>query len=269
MGQSLGAPEMSVPTHRPKGRRPHAPFAVAGMASIGLVTVLLVATPLASGAVLGVTITKPYTGNQVAFSSKDDTGLTCPGTGSYYYTAPWFTPAKGRGSTGGQSTSQICGSWVDEYHQLDSSFGYSQNITASSNLNHDVARFHWTLTYSVYLNTTWGGGNNTAYAAGLVDITAFVWDKTAGGSVGSSSSYYNFSYVLDRTGLIFFTVYQAHPVMLVHFDLISGHVYQFETYVTAETRAEARGPTSSTDTAYAQVVFPGRPAGGLLASITY
>jgi hypothetical protein len=245
--------------------------AVAG-GMVGLVSCLLLVAPLAGATTLGVTLKKPYSGTAALSGYSGNSGIGCPGTGNDVFTPPYFSVSHGRGGLGQFSDSQPCSAWVLELHDQTSNFGFNSSaITPSASVKHDVVRFHWTFTFSVYLQTVWGGGSQVTYASAEILVGAWVVDLTAGGGVGAKNSYYNFSDLYDQSSTMSFSTYQVHSTIEVDVALNATHTYSLETSVEVETTAETEGPVTSTasDTAYAQVTFPGSGPSAILNSITY
>jgi hypothetical protein len=231
---------------------------------------LLLAAPVTSATSAGVTVKRPFTGTVVAGQAGSFSGIGCPGTGNLSFTPPYFSLKNGNGGVGEQSNSQPCKSWVDEYHQEDTESGLiTSAFSPGKKYVNDPVKFRWTLTYSLLVNTTWGGGNETSYAYAAVYLEASVIDVTTGGGTGSQTAFYNFTYLLDHAGQIFYDPYKVQVTMVVTLTLHASDKYELETYVGTETRAEADGPVGSHNDALAQAGFPGTGPKADLDSISY
>jgi hypothetical protein len=259
-------PNQKTPRRAPRGPR----AAILASAAVMFVASLVVISPFSLGASSGAIEKKPFAGTAVTSQQGSYSGVGCPGTGNLSFTPPYFVLHSGRGGVGQASNSQSCQSWVDEYHQFDANFGLKgAPFQPGKKVVNDQVKFHWTLTYWLLVNTTWAGGNQTTYAFASVALGAWVIDVTTGTATGSSTAFYNYTYLLDRGGQIYLTPYKVHVTMLVTLTLHHSDRYELESYVETETRAETDGPVGSGNTAYAQVGFPGTGAAALLTSITY
>jgi hypothetical protein len=250
-----------------RGRSMETILAATGVLFVGA---LLMISPFALGASAGVTLKKPFAGTVATSQQGSFSGVGCGGTGNLSITPPYFSLKSGRGGLGQASDSQPCKSWVDEYHQFDADFGLNgAAFQPAKKVVDDQVKFHWTLTYWLLVNTTWGGGNETTYAYASVALGAWVVDLTTGMGTGSQTAFDNYTYLIDRGGQIYITPYKVQVTMVVTITLHHSDRYELESYVETETRAETDGPLGSPNTAYAQVGFYGTGPAALLTSITY
>jgi hypothetical protein len=235
-----------------------------------LIGSMMVLAPFTSAVSPAVFLTKPFSGSAYTTSVASVSGLSCSGTGSIAFTAPYFQPNHARGGVGLYSVSQPCSSYVYETHQMYTEFGLNgTSFVPSANSARDYFHFHWTLTYYLYVTTTWGGGNNSSYAFASVSVGAWLYDLTTHTSTTGRSYYYNYTYVFDTSSTISLTLYKVPVTLTFHSPLSTTDTYQFQTLVTSMTYAETYGPLSSGDYAYAQVAFPGSGPSGILNSISY
>ncbi|MCI4368229.1 MAG: hypothetical protein L3K09_01515 [Thermoplasmata archaeon] len=253
-------------------RRGRAVLAV-GTTTFALASVLLMVAPITAAASPSyLVILKPAFsgtgfGHVWAYNS---TGGGCNGAGSYSVYPPFFSARHGRGYADPFVSSVPCSSWSTQYEELYSEFGL--NSTAFSppfNVAHAGFRFHWTLNYYLYANTTYGGGNETSYAVAEVGLEGWVADLTTGKNHYSSNSFYNETSRYDTTGSGWVTPSGVKATIFLNMSLLSTHSYVFHTYVYVLAYAETYGSTSSVDHAYAQVDWPGIGPAGNLNSVYY
>jgi hypothetical protein len=241
-------------------------------AATAFVGCLLLIAPLAGATTIGVALKKPFSGTPSSSGYSGNTGVGCPGTGNDVFTPPYFSVLHGRGGLGQFSDSQPCSAWVLELHEQTSDFGFNSSaITPPRNVPSDDVRFHWTFTFNVYLQTVWGGGQQVTYASAEVLVGAWVVDLTKGGGTGAMNSYYNFSDIYNQGSTISYSPYEVHSTILVVAKLNPKDQYMLQTSVEVQTTAETEGPVTPTpsDTAYAQVTFPGSGPSAILNSINY
>jgi hypothetical protein len=242
---------------------------VSGVAGIAFVVAILLLGPSASATPLGVSLKKPFSGT-AATSETNTTATACNGAGTGALPYPYFSPSRGRGGVGQDTASTGCAAWAYEYFETQSAFGFdSSAFTPASSVNHDHIKFRWSLDYYLYVQTAFAGGNNTAYAWASVLVGAWLLDVTTNTLTGAGNSYYNYTYLYDQTGSIGVTIYPVSTVITVISNLTSADSYVLETSVMCDTIAWTIGPAGSSNTAYAQLDFPGHPAGGVLTSISY
>jgi hypothetical protein len=240
---------------------------------------LLALAPLALGSGLGVLLTHTYTGTVNAGTNPTTGPGACIGSSNFVLTPGYFDLKTGRGGAGFFSSTIPCTSWVSQIAAITSYFGMNTSaFSPAVGAAHDHIKVRWSLDYSVDLNTTFGGGNNTAYAYADVQVDTVLVDVTTDTATNAGNIYHNSSFLFDRNGSVFFTVYPLPVVELIVASLIAGDSYVIETTVTCQTGALVDGPVgpassgiggSSPDSARAQLTFPGNPAGAILSSISY
>jgi hypothetical protein len=252
-----------------RGRAGHLRAIAFGVPLLFVVLLLLV-SPYSVAATSGVKEKNPYSGVVFTDGYGSFSGIGCGGTGNYSYIPPYFSLHTGRGGVGQLANSNPCVAGVDEYHQYDTDFGLNSSpFHPSKKVVNDKVEFHWTLTYILLVNTTWGGGNQVAYAYASIAVGAWVDDLTTGVGTGSQTAFDNFTYLYDQTGQIYLTPTNVHVTMVVTLTLHPSDAYVFKTYVETETRAETDGPLGA-DTALGQAGFyGGPPPSAKLESITY
>lgn len=241
-------------------------------ASLIFVVALLVLSPLASAAQVGVVDKKPYSGVAYTATQTSFNGIGCPGTGNYTFAPPFFSLTKGRGGGDDESTSIPCSSGVDEYHEVDMWFGINlSSFRVSTTVKHDHVRFHWSLSYDLLVNTTWAGGSDTSYAFAEVIIGAWVYDISTGVNTGSGSVYDDYTYLDDAQGTQqnYVTRTAVLATMEVTVNLVAGDVYELRSWIESTARAETDGPLGSANNALAQVTWPAGGPEGKLVSITF
>jgi hypothetical protein len=261
-----------------RNRRRWRPKAIGVSATaVALLAVFLVAlAPFALGSGLGIVLTHPYSGAVISGTNPTVGPGSCLSSGNFIVTPGYFALKSGRGGAGFESFSVPCTSWVSQIAAVTSYFGMNTSaFTPAASASHDHIKVSWSLDYSVYLNTTYGGPNNTAYAYADVQLDAWLVDVTTSTSTGAGNIFYNSSYLFDQNGSIFFTVYPKTVTLLIVSDLTAGNTYEIETILTCQTGALVNGPVGSastgvvTDSAHSQFTIPGNPAGAILKSIGY
>jgi len=247
--------------------------------SILLALSLLAIAPLALGSGLGVILKHPYSGTANAGTNPTTGPGACIGSSNFVLTPGYFDLKTGRGGAAFFSSTIPCTSWVSQIAAVTSYFGLnSSTFSPAVAAMHDHIKVRWSLDYSIDLNTTFGGGSNMTYAYADVQLDAVLVDLTTDSATNAGNIYHNASYLYDRNGTIFFTVYPVTIVELIVADLLVGDSYMIDTVVTCQTGAMVYGPVgpsssgiggSSPDSARAQLTFPENPAAAVLSSISY
>jgi hypothetical protein len=275
-------PEQFAPraSARSRGRRWRRPaVGISAGTGILLAVSLLALAPFAAGSGLGVVLKHPYVGAANAGTNPTTGPGSCIGSYNFVLTPGYFDLKSGRGGAGFFSATIPCTSWISQIAAITSYFGMNTSaFTPAAGAAHDHIKVRWSLDYSIDLNTTFGGPGNTSYAYADVQVDAVLVDVTTSTATNAGNIFYNSSYLFDRNGTIFFTVYPTTVTELIVASLIAGDSYVIETLVTCQTGALVYGPVgpsasgiggSSPDSAYAQLTFPGNPAGAILSSISY